>query len=122
MNVSTVLILIILGLTAGFLGGFAGVGGAIIIIPGLIFLLGMTQFQAQGTSLAMMIPPIGILAAFNYYKNGFVNWKFALILALAFVVGAYLGSKIVLDIPQNIVKRAFGILLIFVALKLIFSK
>lgn len=122
MNVSTIFILIILGLIAGFLGGFAGVGGAIIIIPGLIFLLGMTQFQAQGTSLAMMIPPIGILAAFNYYKNGFVNWKFALILAIAFVVGAYLGSKIALDIPQNIVKRAFGILLIFVALKLIFSK
>jgi uncharacterized membrane protein YfcA len=122
MNISTILILILLGLIAGFLGGFAGVGGAIIIIPGLVFLLGMTQFEAQGTSLAMMVPPIGILAAFQYYKNGFVNWKYGLILALAFVLGAYLGSKVVLDIPQNIVKKAFGILLIFVAIKLIFSK
>ena len=122
MNISTILILILLGLIAGFLGGFAGVGGAIIIIPGLVFLLGMTQFEAQGTSLAMMVPPIGILAAIQYYKNGFVNWKYGLILALAFVLGAYLGSKVVLDIPQNIVKKAFGILLIFVAIKLIFSK
>jgi uncharacterized membrane protein YfcA len=85
MNILTIIILIIIGLAAGMLSGIAGVGGGVIIIPALIFLLGMTQFEAQGTSLAMMIPPIGILAAFNYYKDGYINWKYAAILAVFFL-------------------------------------
>lgn len=122
MNFTTVLILIIIGFSAGILGGVAGVGGGIIVIPALIFFLGMSQFEAQGTSLAMMIPPIGILAALNYWKQGNINWQFALILAGAFVVGGYFGSKLVLNIPQHIIKKSFAILLIFVAFKLLFSK
>lgn len=122
MNFSTILILILIGFAAGMLGGFAGVGGGVIVIPALVFFLGMSQFEAQGTSLAMMVPPIGIMAAINYYKDGYVNWKYGLILAAAFVIGAYVGSKLVLNVPQHIIKKAFGIFLIFVAFKLIFSK
>ena len=110
------------GLAAGILGGFAGVGGGIIIIPGLIFALGMTQFEAQGTSLAMMIPPVGIMAAYNYYQDGNVNWRYALVLAIFFVIGGYIGSKLVLNIPQGMVKKGFAIFIILIGIKMLFSK
>lgn len=122
MNTYTIIILIIIGLAAGVLSGIAGVGGGVIVIPALIFFLGMTQFQAQGTSLAMMIPPIGLFAAINYYQQGFINWKYALILAIFFFIGGYLGSKIVLNIPQAMVKKGFAIFLLFIAIKMFFSK
>jgi uncharacterized membrane protein YfcA len=122
MNLMTILLLILIGFAAGMLGGIAGVGGGIIVIPALIFLLGMSQFEAQGTSLAMMIPPIGILAAMNYWKQGYIHWQSALILAIAFVAGGYFGSKVILSIPQHLVKKGFAIILIFVSLKLLFSK
>ena len=122
MNILTIIILIIIGLAAGMLSGIAGVGGGVIIIPALIFLLGMTQFEAQGTSLAMMIPPIGILAAFNYYKDGYINWKYAAILAVFFFIGGYFGSKFALNIPQNIVKKSFAVFIILVGVKMFFGK
>ena len=112
----------LIGLAAGMLSGVAGVGGGVIVIPALVFFVGMSQFEAQGTSLGMMIPPIGILAAYNYYRDGFINWKYALILALFFVVGGWIGSKIILQIPQNLVKKGFAVFLILVALKMLFSK
>jgi len=122
MNILTIMILIIIGLAAGMLSGVAGVGGGVIIIPALVFLLGMTQFEAQGTSLAMMIPPIGIMAAFNYYKDGYINWKYAAILAVFFFIGGYFGSKIALSIPQNIVKKSFAVFIILVGVKMLFGK
>jgi len=122
MTLLTIIILIIIGLAAGMLSGIAGVGGGVIIIPALIFLLGMTQFEAQGTSLAMMIPPIGILAAFNYYKDGYINWKYAAILAVFFFIGGYFGSKFALNIPQNIVKKSFAVFIILVGVKMFFGK
>lgn len=122
MSLTTVIILIIIGLAAGMLGGVAGVGGGIIVIPALIFFLGMSQFQAQGTSLAMMIPPIGILAAYNYYQQGFINWKYALILAIFFFIGGWIGSKLILQVPQQIVKKGFAVILLLVAIKMLFSK
>jgi uncharacterized membrane protein YfcA len=81
------------------------------MIPALVFLLGLSQQSAQGTSLAVMLPPIGILAAYNYYKAGNVNLKFALILAVAFIAGSYFGSKLALDIPQPALKKMFSLLL-----------
>jgi uncharacterized protein len=84
--------------------------------------MGLSQQAAQGTSLAVMLPPIGIIAAFNYYKAGQVNIKFALILAVAFIVGSYFGSKLALNIPQPVLKKIFGILLVLVAAKMLFSK
>lgn len=122
MDFSTLIILIATGLVAGLLGGSLGVGGAIIVIPSLVILLGMTQQEAQGTSLAFMIPPIGILAAINYYKNGFVNWKYALILSVTFMVGAYFGSKFAMHVPEKTLKRIFGVILLYVSYKMIFAK
>ena len=122
MTLLTIIILIIIGIAAGMLSGIAGVGGGVIIIPALIFILGMSQFEAQGTSLAMMIPPIGIMAAFNYYKDGYINWKYAAILAVFFLIGGYFGSKIALSIPQNIVKKSFAIFIILVGVKMLFGK
>ncbi|HKI88966.1 MAG TPA: sulfite exporter TauE/SafE family protein [Draconibacterium sp.] len=122
MNLTQLFILIIIGLISGMLSGVFGVGGAIIVIPALVFVLGLTQHEAQGTSLAFMIPPVGILAAWNYWKAGQVNWKFALVLSLTFVIGAYLGSQFSVNIPDRILRKIFGVLLFLVALKMIFSK
>ena len=122
MTITQLIILAIIGLLAGVFSGTCGVGGAIIVIPALIFFLGLSQHQAQGTSLAFMIPPVTLMAALNYSKNGYVNWKFALILAVMFVVGTYFGSMISFSIPDKILRKMFGGLLMIVALKIIFSK
>ena len=115
------IILIIIGLVAGALSGFVGVGGGIIIVPALVYLLGLSQFEAQGTSLLLMLPPIGILAAMNYYQSGAVNWKYASVIALTFVVGGYFGSKITLKLDETLVKLIFGVLMLLVAIKMIIS-
>ena len=122
MGITQIIIIAIIGILSGLLAGIFGVGGAIIVIPALVFLLGFSQHDAQGTSLAFMIPPVGILAAWNYWKEGHVNWRVALILALAFVVGAYLGSEFSINISDRTLRRMFGVLLILVAIKMIFSK
>ncbi len=122
MNTYTFLMLLLIGLSAGMLGGIAGVGGGIIVIPALIYLLGQSQFEAQGTSLAMMIPPIGILAAYNYYQKGYINWQYALVLAVFFFIGGWIGSKLILQVPQEIVKKMFAVILLFVAIKMLISK
>jgi uncharacterized membrane protein YfcA len=122
ISLSTFLILLVIGLAGGMLSGVAGVGGGIIIIPALVFFLGMSQFEAQGTSLAMMVPPIGILAAATYYKQGYINWQYALILAIFFFIGGYLGSKMIINIPQTIVKRIFAVFIILVGIKMLFNK
>jgi len=122
MSTSVLLLLIIIGIITGFMAGMLGIGGAVIMIPALVFLLGLTQQTAQGTSLAVMLPPIGIIAAYNYYRAGEVNFKFALILAVTFIVGSYFGSKLALTIPQPVLKKIFGVLLLFIAAKMLFSK
>jgi uncharacterized protein len=122
MSTSALLILVVIGIITGFMAGMLGIGGAIIMIPALVFFLGLTQQAAQGTSLAVMLPPIGIIAAYNYYKAGHVNIKFALILAAAFIIGSYFGSKIAINLPQPVLKKIFGILLLLVAAKMLFSK
>jgi len=122
MSTSVLLLLIVIGIVTGFMAGMLGIGGAIIMIPALVFFLGLSQHTAQGTSLAVMLPPIGILAAYNYYKAGQVNIKFALILAAAFIVGSYFGSKLAINIPQPLLKKIFGVLLLLVAVKMLFSK
>jgi uncharacterized membrane protein YfcA len=122
MSTSVLLILIVIGIITGVMAGMLGIGGAIIMIPALVFFLGLSQQTAQGTSLAVMLPPIGIIAAYNYFKAGQVNIKFALILAAAFIIGSYFGSKIALNIPPAILKKIFGVLLLLVAAKMLFSK
>ena len=122
MSVTTILILIMIGLMAGVFGGVFGVGGAIIMIPALVYFLGVDQHMAQGTSLAVMLPPIGLFAAINYYKAGQANLWYAIIIAVAFMIGGYLGSKIALNLPENIMKKIFGIFLILIAIRMIFTK
>ena len=122
MSVSTFIILIIIGLLAGILSGLVGVGGGILMIPLLIIFLGLSQHQAQGTALFAMLPPIGILAAINYYKEGFVKWEYAIVIAFTFVIGGYLGSKLSLSLPPQMVRRIFGIIMLLGAIKLISSK
>ena len=91
MNLTTIIILVIIGLMAGVFGGMFGVGGAIIMIPALVYFLGVDQHTAQGTSVAIMLPPIGLFAAYNYYKAGQVNIWYAVIIAVTFLVGGYFG-------------------------------
>ena len=122
MSLATIIILIMIGLMAGVFGGMFGVGGAIIMVPALVYFLGVDQHMAQGTSVAIMLPPIGLFAAYNYYKAGQVNIWYAVIIAFAFLAGGYFGSKIALALPENLMRKIFGILLLLVALRIIFSK
>jgi hypothetical protein len=115
-----IIVLILIGIAGGMLSGMFGVGGGLIIVPAFVFFLGMSQYQAQGTSLGLMLLPIGILAAYNYYKTGNVDIKAALIVAATFVIGGYFGSKISLGLDQVILKRIFGVLMLFVSIKMIF--
>jgi uncharacterized membrane protein YfcA len=122
MSVETLLILIAIGLFAGAFSGMVGIGGGVIIIPALVYFVGFSQHQAQGTSLAIMLPPIGLMAAYQYYKAGHVNLTYALIIAGAFFVGGYFGAKYAVKMPQDLLKKIFGVFLILVALKTIFGK
>lgn len=120
MSFTEILILVATGLAAGVVGGMFGVGGGILVVPALVFIFGMTQHAAQGTSIGMMLLPIGIFAAWNYYQSGNLNVKFCIVLALAFIIGAYFGSKISLGISELTLKRIFGALMMVVAVKLMF--
>jgi len=113
---------IILGLIAGIASGFLGIGGGTVIIPALVYLCGFSQHQAQGTTLAMMVPPIGLLAALKYYYSGNVNIKVAAILCAGFFIGGFLGATAVKTIPDLTLKRIFGVFLAFVAFRMISGK
>lgn len=119
MDIQTLLLLLCIGLLAGIASGFVGIGGGMIIVPALVFGLGLNQHMAQGTSLAMMIPPIGILAVMSYYKAGQIQLEYAGILALTFVLGAWVGSKWALRINPSVVRLIFGLLMLCAAGRLI---
>ena len=108
MELQNAAVIAIIGTAAGLLGGMLGLGGAIIIIPALVMLLGYSQQMAQGTALVMMVLPVGALAAFQYYQKGFVDVKASLIMAAFFFVGGYFGAKVTTQIPQDILKKVFG--------------
>ena len=119
MNIS---VYIALGLLAGICSGFLGIGGGTIIIPVLVYVFGLSQHQAQGTTLALMVPPIGLLAALKYYYEGNVNIQIAIFVCLGFFIGGLLGAYLVTPVPEPILKKVFGIFLIGVALKMIIGK
>jgi uncharacterized membrane protein YfcA len=120
MSINTVMILVVVGLLAGFISGSLGVGGGIIIVPALVFFLGLTQHQAQGISLGMMLAPIGLLAFINYYKEGYTNLKFSLLLLAAFFIGSYIGSRIAVQLPAAMLKKIFGGLMLVAGARMIF--
>ncbi len=122
MTGTIVLSLIMIGLLAGMLSGLVGVGGGIVMVPLLVLLLGFNQHQAQGTSLTVLVVPVTALAVYNYYKEGYINWKYAAIIAVFFVVGSYFGSKLAINIDQKMLKKVFGVVLIVVAGKMLLEK
>ena len=121
MTIQTILILAATGLMAGILSGFVGVGGGIIIVPSLVFLLGMSQHGAQGTSLFVLCLPVVFLALFNYWKEGQVNWKFGLIIAVTFLIGGFVGSKLSLKLSPSLVQIIFGLIMAYVSFRLLFA-
>jgi uncharacterized membrane protein YfcA len=122
MTLTQVLLLLLIGLMGGTISGALGVGGMIIIVPSLVFFMGLTQHQAQGTSLAMMLLPIGFLGVMNYYKAGHIKVSYALIMMAAFIIGSYLGSKFAVQIPAKSLKQIFGVLLILIGFKMALGK
>ena len=120
MSFQTILILVIIGLVSGMLSGLIGIGGGIIIVPSLVYFLGFSQKLAQGTSLGILLLPVGILAVLQFYKAGFVNLPTVLVVALGFIAGSFFGSKVALNLPQETVKKLFAILLLLIAIKILF--
>ncbi len=119
MSGETILLLIIIGLASGILSGLVGVGGGIIIVPALVFFLGFSQQQAQGTSLGLLLLPIGILAVFNYYNKGYIDIKAVAVMTLAFVVGGWVGSKLAVSLSQETLKKIFAIILLYTAVRML---
>jgi len=120
MDIQVIIILVIIGLCAGILGGLVGVGGGIIIVPALVYFLGFSQFKAQGTSLALIMFPVGILGVLQYYKQGHVDFYIVLVLAIGFLIGSFIGSKISLNLPQETIKKSFAVLMLLIAIKMLF--
>lgn len=117
-----VLLYIILGLIAGALSGLIGIGGGIIIIPALVFLFGLSQHEAQGTTLALMVPPVGILAAWTYYKQGYVDLQMAAFICIGFFIGGFIGAKFATSISGTLLQKIFGASLFLVSIKMMFFK
>ncbi len=121
METQTILILVAIGVFAGILSGFVGVGGGVVIVPALVYILGLSQLEAQGTSLFVLLFPVGILAVMNYWKSGNINWQFGIVIALTFVIGGYVGSKLALRISPSLVKFIFGIIMAYVSFRMIMT-
>lgn len=124
MNTTLIISLIAIGLLGGMLSGMFGIGGGVIMVPLMVFLLSFTQHQAQGTSLAVLSFPVAFVAAYNYYNSGdnVVDWKFAAIIAVSFIVGGFFGSKLAITINQTMLKKIFSVVLLIAAIKMFFSK
>lgn len=122
MTFNVVFLLVLIGLVAGAMSGFIGIGGGVIMVPALVYIMHLTQHEAQGTSLILMLPPIGILAVMNYYRAGQLSSTqitYGIIIAIAFVIGGYFGSKLSLKLSPNLVKLIFGVLMLYIAGKMI---
>lgn len=122
MSISDLFILLAIGLCAGFLSGLIGIGGGVVIVPLLVYILSMNQKTAQGTTLFMFLFPIGILGVYNYHKAGHIDMKTAAIMAITFMVGSYLGSHTAIHLDTKWMKKVFGIAILLVGLKMMFGK
>ncbi len=121
LTTSQLVALILVGLMAGLMSGFVGIGGGVIIVPALIYFLHLNQMQAQGVTLAVLVMPVGILGVMNYYKAGNVNFNFAFLIAIGFVVGSYFGSKYALKLPEYKVKFLFALLMLYMAITMLWK-
>ena len=120
MSGTTIILLILIGLAAGFLSGLVGIGGGVIIVPALVILLGFSQKLAQGTSLGILLLPVGIFAVMNYYKQGYLNVNYVAIVAATFVLGGFLGSKLALSLSDEKMKKIFAVVMMLIAIKMLF--
>ncbi|NOQ73676.1 MAG: TSUP family transporter [Crocinitomix sp.] len=124
MTTTTLFLLVLIGLFAGAMSGFVGIGGGVIMVPALIYVMGLSQMEAQGTSLILMLPPIGIMAVMNYHKAGHLNNTlvvYGIVIAIAFIVGGYFGSKWAIRLSESVVKLVFGILMLYISVKMIYG-
>jgi uncharacterized protein len=120
MTVQTIVLLVVVGLLAGILSGLVGLGGGVIIVPALVFLLGFSQHQATGTSLGILLLPAGIFAVINYYQKGLIDVRVVLLIFVGFLAGGWLGSKISLSINETVLKKVFAVVLVLIAGKVLF--
>lgn len=120
MDTQTILLVILIGVLAGTLSGLVGIGGGIVIVPALVYLLGFSQKTAQGTSLGLILLPVGIFGVLQYYKQGHIDLNVVWMLAIGFVIGGWLGGKIAVNLPQDTVKKIFAVLMILIAVKMLF--
>ena len=112
----------LLGLFAGILSGLLGIGGGVVVVPILVYAFGFTQHLAQGTTLAMLIPPIGILAVWTYWRQGMVDVKVAALLCAGFIIGGFIGAKFAVGLPKIVLSKIFGFGMLLIAIKMIFTK
>jgi len=119
MTVQLVLLLALVGFFAGVLSGLVGVGGGVIIVPCLVFFLGFSQQAAQGTSLGLLLLPVGIFAVINYYNKGYIDIKVVVIMSIAFIAGGWLGSKLALQLSQEALRKIFAVVLIYTAFRML---
>jgi uncharacterized protein len=122
VHMVNILLYILLGVGAGILSGVVGIGGGILIVPALVFLFGFSQQQAQGTTLALLVPPIGILAAWTYYQYGFVNIRVAAFIAIGFILGSLFGARFAVGISNTMLEKIFGVTIILIGLKMVVGK
>ena len=120
MTVQTIVLLVVVGLLAGILSGLVGLGGGVIIVPALVFILGFSQHQATGTSLGILLLPAGIFAVINYYQKGLIDVRVVLLIFVGFLAGGWLGSKISLSINETTLKKVFAVVLLLIAGKVLF--
>lgn len=120
MDIGYILGILAVGLLAGFLSSLVGIGGGVVVVPALVLIFGISQKTAQGTTLAMLSFPVALVAAYNYYKAGAVDWKIAAMLACTFIIGGFLGSKIVVGLDMSVVKKIFAVVMLIIAVKYLF--
>ena len=119
---TNIVLYILLGLIAGTFSGLIGIGGGIIIVPALVFLFGLSQHQAQGTTLALLVPPIGLLAAWKYYTEGYVDLRIAAFVCVGLFLGGLLGARIATGLSNEVLGKIFGAVLVLIGLKMLFGK
>ena len=115
-------LLIALGIVAGITSGLVGIGGGIILVPALVFLFGLSQHHAQGTTLALLVPPIGIIAAWSYWRHGYVDFRIAGLIGLGFLLGSLVGARFSLAISDAVLQKIFGVFLLLLSLKILLTK
>jgi uncharacterized membrane protein YfcA len=113
-------LLVVIGAIVGALSGLVGIGGGVLLVPALVLLFNMTQYQAQGTSVALLVLPVGLLGALAYYKAGHVNIWYGILIAVGFFIGSYFGAKLAIGIPEPTLQKIFGFVLLVLAIKFIF--